>query len=150
MLSPKLKRDIRTLWDRFWAGGIANPLTAIEQITDLVFLKWLEDLDDERAKEAQEANCAFQSIFNIPAGERYKWRNIRRLPRDLRGSASAQRPVAAAARKFDRSIRRFRLIAHREVCPTVALFCLSRRLRYNTHTTLQFRHLVQQPLQPNS
>ena len=32
MLSPKLRADIRKLWDRFWSGGIANPLTAIEQL----------------------------------------------------------------------------------------------------------------------
>lgn len=44
MLSPQLRRDIRELWDAFWAGGISNPLTAIEQITYLIFLKRLEDV----------------------------------------------------------------------------------------------------------
>ena len=66
MLSSKLKADIRALWDRFWSGGIANPLTAIEQITYLVFLKQLEDLDNQRAREAQEAGRVHQSIFDNP------------------------------------------------------------------------------------
>lgn len=35
MLSPQLKSKIRQLWDAFWAGGVANPLSAIEQITYL-------------------------------------------------------------------------------------------------------------------
>lgn len=66
MLSAKLKKEIRTLWDRFWSGGIANPLTAIEQITYLVFLKQLEDSDNQRAREAQEAGRVHKSIFDNP------------------------------------------------------------------------------------
>gem|GEM_PF-4433662 len=31
MLSdPQLKSKVDALWDRFWSGGIANPITAIE------------------------------------------------------------------------------------------------------------------------
>lgn len=51
MLSKTLERDIRSLWDAFWSGGIANPLTAIEQITYLIFLKRLEVMDDEQADD---------------------------------------------------------------------------------------------------
>ena len=58
MLSPKLKADIKKLWDKFWSGGIANPLTAIEQITYLVFLKRLEDLDNQRREEARGISWA--------------------------------------------------------------------------------------------
>lgn len=79
MLSPKLKADIRKLWDRFWAGGIANPLTAIEQITYLVFLKRLEDLDRERRQATEQAGRSYQSIYEGPDGETYRWSYIRRL-----------------------------------------------------------------------
>jgi type I restriction enzyme M protein len=50
MLSPKLKHQIFELWSRFWASGLTNPITAIEQITYLLFLKQLEVLDEERVK----------------------------------------------------------------------------------------------------
>lgn len=66
MLSSKLKTDIRTLWNRFWSGGIANPLTAIEQITYLVFLKQLDDLDDQRARQAQEKGESYKSAIFAP------------------------------------------------------------------------------------
>ena len=33
------------LWDKFWSGGIANPLTAIEQISYLLFMRRLEEID---------------------------------------------------------------------------------------------------------
>ena len=63
MLSSQLKSQIRQLWDAFWSGGIANPLTAIEQITYLVFLKRLSDLDDERAKNAIQTGQSYSSLF---------------------------------------------------------------------------------------
>jgi type I restriction enzyme M protein len=53
MLSPKLKQQVSNLWDMFWSGGMTNPLTAIEQITYLIFLKRLEALDRERTQEGK-------------------------------------------------------------------------------------------------
>jgi type I restriction enzyme M protein len=46
--NPTLKSKIDQLWNKFWAGGIANPLTAIEQITYLLFMKRLDKLDLEQ------------------------------------------------------------------------------------------------------
>lgn len=43
--NPALKSKIDQLWNKFWSGGISNPLTAIEQITYLLFMKRLDDLD---------------------------------------------------------------------------------------------------------
>lgn len=96
MLSSQLKSKIRQLWDAFWSGGIANPLTAIEQITYLVFLKRLEDLDIEREKTARNANRPYQSIYDFPAisdssgkvirpaGETFRWSYIKKLPTEER------------------------------------------------------------------
>jgi type I restriction enzyme M protein len=41
--NPKLKSLIVSLWDTLWSSGIANPLTAIEQISYLLFLKKLDE-----------------------------------------------------------------------------------------------------------
>ena len=30
LTDPQLKSKVDALWDRFWSGGIANPITAIE------------------------------------------------------------------------------------------------------------------------
>lgn len=48
MLAPYLRKKVDKLWDRFWSAGLTNPLVAVEQITYLLFLKRLEDLDRER------------------------------------------------------------------------------------------------------
>lgn len=47
-----LKSKIDQLWNKFWSGGIANPLTAIEQITYLLFMKRLDDLDLKKKRDA--------------------------------------------------------------------------------------------------
>jgi len=58
-----LKSKIKLLWDKFWAGGISNPLTAIEQITYLLFIKRLDDLDLKQQADAEFTGDAFTSRF---------------------------------------------------------------------------------------
>lgn len=42
MLSQEIKKKIQLLWDRLWAGGLSNPITAIDNISYLIFMKRLE------------------------------------------------------------------------------------------------------------
>ncbi len=58
-----LKSKIDQLWDKFWSGGIANPLTAIEQITYLLFMKRLDDLDYKQQDDAEFTGGKFVSRF---------------------------------------------------------------------------------------
>jgi len=44
MLTGELRNQIYRVWDAFWSGGISNPLEVIEQITYLLFLRRLDDL----------------------------------------------------------------------------------------------------------
>jgi type I restriction enzyme M protein len=62
-LNAKLKALIDKLWDRFWSGGISNPLSAIEQITYLLFMKQLDELDLKREKDAEFTGDTFTSRF---------------------------------------------------------------------------------------
>ncbi|MEI7961127.1 MAG: N-6 DNA methylase [archaeon] len=64
MLNAELKSDLDKLWKRFWAGGLANPLTAIEQISNLIFIKRLEDLDNQNIKRAEAKKEKYKSIFS--------------------------------------------------------------------------------------
>jgi type I restriction enzyme M protein len=63
-LNPTLKALIDKLWDRFWSGGISNPLSAIEQITYLLFMKQLDDLDLKSEKDAAFTGDTFTSRFS--------------------------------------------------------------------------------------
>lgn len=71
MLTPNLKSHIDRLWDKFWSGGIANPLTAIEQISYLLFMKRIDEMDTKKLKDAEWTGEKYVSIFKDkyqPAG----------------------------------------------------------------------------------
>jgi type I restriction enzyme M protein len=44
MLNSELRSQVDKVWNEFWSGGMSNPLEIIEQITYLLFLKRLDDL----------------------------------------------------------------------------------------------------------
>jgi type I restriction enzyme M protein len=44
MLTAEIRSQIDRIWDAFWSGGISNPLEVIEQITYLLFIRRLDDL----------------------------------------------------------------------------------------------------------
>lgn len=64
MLSTQIKSEINNLWDKFWSGGIANPLTAIEQISYLLFMKRIDELDLKRKADAEFLGQKYTSIFD--------------------------------------------------------------------------------------
>jgi type I restriction enzyme M protein len=61
--NPELKSKIDQLWNKFWSGGISNPLTAIEQITYLLFMKRLDELDQKRQADAEWTGDKYTSKF---------------------------------------------------------------------------------------
>ncbi|MDT8989264.1 class I SAM-dependent DNA methyltransferase [Curvibacter sp. APW13] len=61
--NPELKGKIDQLWNKFWSGGISNPLTAIEQITYLLFMKRLDELDQKRQADAEWTGETYASKF---------------------------------------------------------------------------------------
>ncbi|MBK1883788.1 N-6 DNA methylase [Luteolibacter pohnpeiensis] len=63
-LNAKLKALIDKLWDRFWSGGISNPLSAIEQITYLLFMKQMDELDLKRQQDAEFTGDTYTSRFS--------------------------------------------------------------------------------------
>src|SRR3954453_22738238 len=44
MLTNEIRNQIDQVWNAFWSGGISNPLAVIEQITYLLFIKRLDEL----------------------------------------------------------------------------------------------------------
>ena len=44
MLTREIRNQVDQIWNAFWSGGVSNPLSVIEQITYLLFIKRLDDL----------------------------------------------------------------------------------------------------------
>jgi len=63
MLDAELRREVDALWDKFWAGGLANPLMAIDQMNYLIFLNRLEHVDTLEQKRADSRGIRYKSTF---------------------------------------------------------------------------------------
>ena len=72
MITGELKNKIDGLWDVFAAGGLVNPLEVIEQITYLMFIRDLDDVDNKREKESAMLGLPYHSIFEgeVKIGDR--------------------------------------------------------------------------------
>ncbi len=53
MITGELKSKIDNIWETFWTGGLANPLSVIEQVTYLLFIKLLDDNQIKKERNAQ-------------------------------------------------------------------------------------------------
>lgn len=78
MLTQPLKAKIDSLWNKFWSGGIANPLTAVEQISYLIFMRRLDAVDRKRQEDAEWLKKPYQSVFK--GKENLRWSKFRHLP----------------------------------------------------------------------
>lgn len=54
MITGELKSKVDSIWDTIWTGGITSPITVLEQITYLMFMKLL---DDNQLKAEAGANA---------------------------------------------------------------------------------------------
>jgi type I restriction enzyme M protein len=67
MLAPQLRQQIFSLWTAFWSSGMSNPITSIEQITYLLFLKQIEQLDAEHVKNSK------RSLYETDEEQLLRW-----------------------------------------------------------------------------
>lgn len=53
MLTGEVRNQVDQIWNAFWSGGVSNPLSVIEQITYLLFIKRLDDLHTLEENKAE-------------------------------------------------------------------------------------------------
>lgn len=78
MLTGELKNKIDQIWEMFWTGGITNPLDVVEQMTYLMFIHDLDDVDAKKAKSSLMLELPYTSMFE--GHDQYKWSVFRDLP----------------------------------------------------------------------
>ena len=61
LTDPKLRSQVDALWDKFWTGGLTNPLDAIEQFSYLLFLKRLDDRENAAERQAKRKGTTYQA-----------------------------------------------------------------------------------------
>jgi type I restriction enzyme M protein len=55
VLTGELRNQIDRIWDAFWSGGIANPLEVLEQLTYLLFIRRLDELETLEERRSQRS-----------------------------------------------------------------------------------------------
>jgi type I restriction enzyme M protein len=53
MLTGAIRTQIDQIWNAFWSGGVSNPLSVIEQLTFLLFIKRLDELHTREESKAE-------------------------------------------------------------------------------------------------
>ena len=66
MITGELKNKVDNIWDTLWTGGITSPITVLEQITYLMFMKLL---DDNQLKKEANANALGVQLKNKVFGD---------------------------------------------------------------------------------
>ena len=57
VLTGDLRNKVDGIWDAFWSGGISNPLEVLEQLTYLLFIRRLDELQTlEEKKQIEQGN----------------------------------------------------------------------------------------------
>lgn len=74
MITGTIKNKIDKIWTDIWAGGITNPLTVIEQLTYLMFIRSLDEKELEYEEFANMTGEKADLIFpQSAAGQSMRW-----------------------------------------------------------------------------
>ena len=82
MITGELRSKIDRLWDAFWSGGISNPLEVIEQITYLMFLRRLEDMQAAKERKANRLGTQIENTIYTDDTQALRWASFKELHPD--------------------------------------------------------------------
>ena len=77
MITGELKSKIDRVWDAFWSGGISNPLEVIEQITYLLFIRRLDDIQTLAEKKARITSTPVENPVFLPGQTELRWSHFK-------------------------------------------------------------------------
>ena len=66
MITGALKSKVDSIWNTMWSGGISNPLSVIEQLTYLLFIKRLDELHTLKERKAARTGKPIEDPIEDP------------------------------------------------------------------------------------
>jgi type I restriction enzyme M protein len=73
VITGDLRNRVDLVWNALWSGGVANPLEVIDQITYLLFVRRLDDLQRGKEQRAQLTGEPIDSPIYAPGEEHLRW-----------------------------------------------------------------------------
>jgi type I restriction enzyme M protein len=64
VITGEIKSKIDQIWNAFWSGGISNPLEVMEQMTYLLFIRRLDEIQITKEKKANRLKRSRTSNFH--------------------------------------------------------------------------------------
>ena len=85
MVTGVIKNKVDKIWTDIWAGGLTNPLSVIEQLTYLMFIRSLDEKELETEEFENMTGEKMQKIFpQTPTGQAMRWSKFKNNdPRDI-------------------------------------------------------------------
>lgn len=78
MITGAIKNKVDKIWDDIAAGGITNPLTVIEQLTYLMFIRSLDEKELENEAFEVDSGVQMNKIFpQSEAGQAMRWNRFK-------------------------------------------------------------------------
>ena len=73
MITGEIKAKVDRIWDTMWSGGISNPLSVIEQLTYLLFIKRLDELHTLKERKAARIGKPVEEPVFAPGQDHLRW-----------------------------------------------------------------------------
>jgi type I restriction enzyme M protein len=73
MITGELKSKVDSIWDTMWSGGISNPLSVIEQLTYLLFIKRLDELHTLKEAKAGRTGIPIEDPVFTAEQNHLRW-----------------------------------------------------------------------------
>lgn len=94
MITGAIKSQVDQIWNAFWSGGISNPMEVIEQMTYLLFIKRLDELQTVKERKAARTGQPIDKPIFSPCQAHLRWAAFKVL-----GDANAIVAVIAAIKR---------------------------------------------------
>ena len=78
-ITGEIKSKVDKLWTTFWNNGISNPLSVIEQISYLLFIKRLDDLELAKERKARRLGQPVKNPIFSKEQQRARWSHFKNL-----------------------------------------------------------------------
>ena len=82
MIAGEIRSKVDKIWETFWSNGISNPLSVIEQISYLLFLKRLDDAELTQEKKANRLGQPVQNPLYALGQQHCRWSQFKQLQGD--------------------------------------------------------------------
>ena len=79
MITGELKSKIDRIWNTMWSGGISNPLSVIEQLTYLLFIKGLDELHTRKERKAARTGNPIEEPVFTANQDVLRWSRFKEL-----------------------------------------------------------------------